>query len=238
MLALYRSGRQADALAAFRTRAGRSWESWGSSPARSCARRHEAILRQDPALDPPRRAARAARPTGPPAPPPVLLLAGGALLALVVVAAVVARRRRRRAGDAASADRKCRATRSSRSTRAPGRCTAVVPDRQHTDDVAAGGGGVWALNADDRTLTRARTRATGAGADRHGAGIAAGVTAGVWALTGSDSSLPPGVVLRRVLRARTYDGRLSPRVAAPARRGEPGASGARQSVATGATPCG
>ena len=66
MLALYRAGRQGDALAAFRARAhdaGRA--SSGSSPAPSCSELEQSILRQDPGLVP-RRCAAAA----PPPPPP------------------------------------------------------------------------------------------------------------------------------------------------------------------------
>jgi hypothetical protein len=51
MVALYRSGRQADALGAY-TRPGRCWpRSWGSTPRPSCQRLHHQILVQDPALE-------------------------------------------------------------------------------------------------------------------------------------------------------------------------------------------
>ena len=63
MLALYRCGRQAEALEVYRERArARSSRRSASSPGRSCAALHEAILRQDPSLDlsqPPGAAARA-----------------------------------------------------------------------------------------------------------------------------------------------------------------------------------
>jgi predicted ATPase/DNA-binding SARP family transcriptional activator len=51
MLALYRCGRQADALAAYQDLRGRLADELGIDPNPALARRHEAILRQDPGLD-------------------------------------------------------------------------------------------------------------------------------------------------------------------------------------------
>jgi DNA-binding SARP family transcriptional activator len=60
MLALYRAGRQADALEAYRRARAVLIEDLGIEPGRELQRLHEAILAQDPALDlhapPPRRA--------------------------------------------------------------------------------------------------------------------------------------------------------------------------------------
>jgi DNA-binding SARP family transcriptional activator len=53
MLALYRSGRQADALAAFRETRRFLREQLGVEPSPSLGALHRAILRQEPALDPP-----------------------------------------------------------------------------------------------------------------------------------------------------------------------------------------
>ncbi len=53
MLALYRSGRQADALEAYRQARAPLVEQIGVEPGPELRRLHEAILRQDPALDPP-----------------------------------------------------------------------------------------------------------------------------------------------------------------------------------------
>jgi WD40 repeat protein/DNA-binding SARP family transcriptional activator len=55
MLALYRSGRQADALEAYRGARAMLVEQIGVEPGPDLRRMHEAILRQDPSLDPPRR---------------------------------------------------------------------------------------------------------------------------------------------------------------------------------------
>jgi hypothetical protein len=63
MLALYRSGRQADALSAFRQVRTALVDQIGVEPGAELRRLHEAILRQDPALEPdrpPQPAARAA----------------------------------------------------------------------------------------------------------------------------------------------------------------------------------
>ena len=66
MLALYRSGRQAEALKAYREARATLVEQIGVEPGPELRRLHEAILRQDPSLDPPgagagRRAAGRAR---------------------------------------------------------------------------------------------------------------------------------------------------------------------------------
>ena len=51
MLALYRCGRQAEALDAFRHARATLVEEIGVEPAPELRRLHEAILRQDPSLD-------------------------------------------------------------------------------------------------------------------------------------------------------------------------------------------
>ena len=53
MLALYRSGRQAEALEAYRDARSALVEAIGVEPGPELRRLHEAILRQDPRLDPP-----------------------------------------------------------------------------------------------------------------------------------------------------------------------------------------
>ena len=56
MLALYRSGRQADSLEAYRTARTTLVEQIGVEPGPELRRLHEAILRQDPSLEPPDQA--------------------------------------------------------------------------------------------------------------------------------------------------------------------------------------
>ena len=53
MLALYRSGRQAEALEAYRDARAALVEAIGVEPGPELRHLHEAILRQDPRLDPP-----------------------------------------------------------------------------------------------------------------------------------------------------------------------------------------
>jgi len=72
MVALYRSGRQAEALRAFRDARERLADELGISPGAELTRLHERLLAMDPALDAPaaRRAEHAQAPAGPAASPP------------------------------------------------------------------------------------------------------------------------------------------------------------------------
>ena len=61
MLALYRSGRQADALASYRDARSALVEELGLEPSRELQELERAILAQDPELDAPARAPGAGR---------------------------------------------------------------------------------------------------------------------------------------------------------------------------------
>src|SRR4051794_20873404 len=84
MLALYRSGRQADALESFREARRALVDELGLEPGRELRELEQAILAQNPALDRPRAATPGARRRG------LALVAAGAGLAAAAVAAAVA----------------------------------------------------------------------------------------------------------------------------------------------------
>ncbi|WP_084962623.1 BTAD domain-containing putative transcriptional regulator [Thermoactinospora rubra] len=79
MLALYRSGRQSDALASYAELRERLAEELGLDPGPDVTALHQAILRQDPALDAPPALAPTARRTNLPAPVSDLIGREGAL---------------------------------------------------------------------------------------------------------------------------------------------------------------
>ena len=155
MLALYRSGRQSEALEAYRQARDALVEQIGVEPGAELQRLQQAILAQDPALDPPAPRRRAAS-----APPPAPARPSAPRAGLLAAAARAARRRgpdrlrhepRDRAGPAARG-----------STRTPsalidpesGRITAQYAVGRGPAAVVAGGGSVWVANALDGTVSR------------------------------------------------------------------------------------
>jgi YVTN family beta-propeller protein len=149
MLALYRSGRQADALEAYRVFRARLVEELGLEPGRDLRDLQRAILIQDPALRAPDRARRPAS-----ASPDrrsragLLLAAGGALLvaALVVVAVSLAR----------GGSPGVRVAPNSLAAIDPGsdRVVAAVPVGDRPGPVASDAGSLWVANRDDDTISR------------------------------------------------------------------------------------
>jgi YVTN family beta-propeller protein len=177
ILALYRSGRQADALASYRDARRALVDELGLEPSRELQALEQAILTQDPALDPPARRRR---------PPPadsrrgarVLVALGGAILLLAAVAAIFA------AGDEASDPEQASGNSLAVIDPESNRLVATVPTGVRPTDVAAGAGYIWVANRDDDTVTQIAPRSrrvvsttspgvsvAGLAADRHGVWI-------------------------------------------------------------------
>jgi YVTN family beta-propeller protein len=147
MLALYRSGRQADALASYQEARRAFAEHLGLEPSRELQALEQAILQQDPELDaPPRR--RPSAPMGSRRRGGVLIGVGGAVLLVAAVAAVFA------AGDEAADPE--RATGDSLAVIDPksNRLVDTIPTGVRPADVAAGAGYIWVANRDDDTVTQ------------------------------------------------------------------------------------
>jgi YVTN family beta-propeller protein len=148
ILALYRSGRQADALASYRDARRALVDELGLEPSRDLKELEHAILTQDPVLDAPARRA--------PAPAVVeerrrgwalVLLGGGLLLAAVLAAMAVSGR------DGADSTR---APENSVAVIDPGsnEVVATVPTGVRPADIAASAGDIWVANHADNTVTQ------------------------------------------------------------------------------------
>ena len=151
MLALYRSGRQADALTAYRSAREVLVEELGIEPGTELRQLHQAVLDHDPSLDRP----RARTPGGAPRPSSGRpsrrrLAAAGAVVVAVVVAAALALR-----GGADSPE----------PVKVPPNSIAVIDPRTNTvvrairvdeapGPISAGAGRLWVLNLHSETVSR------------------------------------------------------------------------------------
>jgi YVTN family beta-propeller protein len=148
MLALYRSGRQADALAAYRSARRTFAEELGVEPGPELRELEAAVLRHDPALAPPEQ-----RDRRPPRRRPVLLagIAAAALAAGGIVAALLAPDSSRSSGAAPPALVANSVVRIDPRTNQIVQVTRVG---RKPDAVAVGAGAVWVVNWRDRTISR------------------------------------------------------------------------------------
>ncbi len=147
ILALYRSGRQTDALASYRDARRALVEELGLEPSRELQELERAILAQDPAIDAPSRT-RPLRGTPQARRGGVLVGLGGGLLLAAAVAAVFAG-----GGDDPHPQR---ATANSLAVIDPesNRVVATIPTGVRPADVAAGAGYIWVANQADDTVTQ------------------------------------------------------------------------------------
>ena len=153
MLALYRSGRQADALEAYRVARRGLVEELGLEPGRELQRLERAILTQDPALEPAARvpsepATRSLRSLAARGADGALIAAGAALLLVALVAVATAGWLGR---EHRPEWRRTRWRRSTSDATASPRRSRWAPD---PGAVAFGSGSLWVANLDDQTVSR------------------------------------------------------------------------------------
>jgi DNA-binding SARP family transcriptional activator/ABC-type branched-subunit amino acid transport system substrate-binding protein/DNA-binding beta-propeller fold protein YncE len=211
MLALYRDGRQAEALEAYQ-RARLALDEVGLQPGRALQELQRGVLEQNAALDLPqsdggmvlRAVARRGR---------VLLAGGLALLAAAVVAAVVV------SGGNTGAETQVVPNSVAALDPRTGAVVADVPVGRTPSSIGVGRGAVWVLNADDQTVSKidpggprlVRTFATGGQFTDLGAG-----RDGIWVGTGtsiSDSSVAGSLVPAGLVRLDDVSGVVDARVA-------------------------
>jgi DNA-binding SARP family transcriptional activator/ABC-type branched-subunit amino acid transport system substrate-binding protein len=157
ILALYRSGRQTDALATYRTARGTLVAQAGVEPSSELRTLERAVLRQDPSLDPPAPDAGAPQERSAPTPATAHGSRRRSLVAAAVgtgsvLAAVAAWLALSLLGSAGSGQ-------------VPANSVALVDGRHgdvvrhapvgtHPTSIATDANRVWVLNADDQTITR------------------------------------------------------------------------------------
>jgi DNA-binding SARP family transcriptional activator/ABC-type branched-subunit amino acid transport system substrate-binding protein/DNA-binding beta-propeller fold protein YncE len=177
MLALYRSGRQAEALAVYQRARHELAEELGLEPGSDLRELEGRILEHDPSLTRPARP----RPRMLSSPRSRALLLAGLVLAAAVVVAVF--QLVREGGAESGDDPEDDAPGVRALDPGTGELTASVPLGSSPAGIAFGEGGVWVLDADDRTISRVdpsgRSRVRTFSTASTPTGIAAGAGA-VW----------------------------------------------------------
>ena len=209
MLALYRSGRQADALAAYRDARATLANELGLEPSPELRELEQRILAQDPALvvaaelraaDAPKRRRRTA----------VLAAVAGVLAAAAVVGILVAR-----GGDASAVVAQSNSV--AVIDAGSNRVTDAIPLGERPTEIAARGNDIWVLHPDRSTiahLDRASRDARGTVGVGGAPSDLAAVPRGVWV---SDAVTASARLIgrERLIPARTVVTRTSPVVAGP-----------------------
>ena len=205
MLALYRSGRQADALQVYRDARRRLVEELGLEPGSELQQLERSMLEQDPALDtqhrlPATTAARARLARG-----GLLLVAGGVLLLVALLALVV----KLSAGGTVSLIAGPNTV--AMIDPATNAVAAEVPVGAYPEGIATDGGSIWVANTSDHTLSDINVRSRDVVRTLAPGGTVDGVAAGndqLWAFNtaeyGNVSRLDPtfGTVVSRVKLSR------------------------------------
>ena len=216
MLALYRTGRQVDALESYKQARADLGSELGLEPGRELQELEQAILRQEPELDspaPPRRAPSVVRGRG-----GRLIATGGALLLVAAALAAVIAFTRDGGTNLLTAVRNSVVAIDPETNR----IAAVIPVGAGPTAVAVGGGNVWVLNRDAQTIslidsaTRSLVKTFAVGATP--AGLAVGLGS-VWIGDSVDSSVlelePDGGTVLRTIEAPP----LTPPPVRPGNRG-------------------
>ena len=149
MLALYRAGRQADALESYRNARRSLVQELGIEPGRALQELEQAILAHDPTLDVP--STRHTRTTGARGRygrrGGLLLAAGGALLLVAAIAAATVALTGASGGGTAAANSVAVIDPQAN------RVVAQTPVGAAPGSIAAGVGGVWVVNTDDHSIS-------------------------------------------------------------------------------------
>jgi YVTN family beta-propeller protein len=201
MLALYRSGRQAEALAAYQQARRALADELGLEPGRRLQELERAILNQDAGLEQPARAAassiRGRRRSG-----VLIAIAAAVLLSAAAAATGIAITREDSPGLAAASPDAVAAIDVSSN-----RLVADVPVGSGPTSVAVGEGSVWVTNAQDRSVTRIDPRTSAVlqridvGGDPSGVAVGAGAVWVANSLDGTVSRIDP--VTNRVVQTIT-----------------------------------
>jgi YVTN family beta-propeller protein len=157
MLALYRTGRQADALAVYRDARTTLADELGLEPSLELRELEQRILAQDPALSVPAEAARVAEPRR--RRRRYLAVAGLAFAGLVAAAATIGLTRGRDAAPVVAASNSVAVIDANAN-----RVTGAIDIGERPTDIAVDGDDVWVLHPDRSTIThlaRASREVTG-----------------------------------------------------------------------------